>query len=120
MQRPPRPEPGSPELVPVDNPVYPSIMDRIASTISMHHAVPRGEGLVGKTCRQPHCAERIIFLTLRDGYNHQAQEIIRAIRMDAGFTPTDGEDAVKDAAYLQSIIELLGLGSPAAPDEGTV
>lgn len=108
----PKPPPGSPERVPVDNDAYQRIALLIAETISQHRAVPRGEGLVGNHCRHHQCAERDIwFLNLRQGYIHQAQEIMRTIRVEADFSLTDGEDPAEDAAYIQSIVELFNLGS---------
>ncbi|MGK3708692.1 hypothetical protein [Arthrobacter sp. IK3] len=111
----PKPPPGSPERVPVDSDAYKTIASLIADTISQHRPVPRGEGLVGNHCRHHQCGGRVFFLTLRQGYMHQAQEIIRAIRMEAAFTLTDGEDPAEDAAYIQSIVELFNLGSQEEP-----
>lgn len=50
----------------------------MSNTIGRHRPGPRGEGEVGQTCASPLC-DGIIFLTIKDGYNHQANRIFYAI-----------------------------------------
>lgn len=97
---------AGPERVPTDNPAFRPLISSITRTMREHRPVRRGEGQVGMTCRHPLCREPI-FLTVGDGANHQSFEIIRAIRIEAGWM-ADGEDP-EDAQALTDLTALLNL-----------
>lgn len=117
MQPAARPAPGSPELVPVENPVFRNLAIAISTTISRHQPVRRGDGLVGNTCRFPLCRERI-FLNRAAGSDHQAFEVIRTIRTEVGYALTDGDEPELDAEYRQNIIAIFGLDAGEEQEEG--
>lgn len=97
---------AGPERVPTDNPAFRPLISSITRTMREHRPVRRGEGLVGRTCRHPLCREPI-FLTVGDGANHQSFEVIRTIRVEAGYL-LDGEDP-EDAKALADLTTLLNL-----------
>ena len=112
--------PTGPERVPTDNPAFRPLVSSITRSMREHRPVRRGEGLVGMTCRHPLCREPI-FLTVGDGANHQSFEIIRTIRVEAGYLLTDDDPA--DAQALTDLTSLLGLddlqaGSTETTNEG--
>lgn len=98
--------PAGPDRVPTDNPAFLGLVSSITTTMRQHRAVPRGKGQVGRTCRHPLCREPI-FLTVGDGANHQSFEVIRTIRIEAGYL-LEGDDP-EDAQALANLLSLLNL-----------
>lgn len=88
--------PTGPDRVPTDNPALGPLLASIALTMRQHRPISRGEGLVGMTCRHPLCREPI-FLTRADGANHQSFEIIRTIRVHAGYLLEDQDPGCTEA-----------------------
>lgn len=101
---------AGPDRVPTGNPAFLGLVSSITTTMRQHRAVPRGEGQVGRTCRHPLCRESI-FLTVGDGTNHQSVEVIRTIRVEAGYL-LEGEDP-EDAQALANLLSLLNLDTAA-------
>lgn len=58
-------------------------LDRISRSIAEHQPVRR-EGAVGSTCRNPLC-NGVIFLTIKDRYNHQAVVLANDLQRDRDF-----------------------------------
>lgn len=98
--------PTGPDRVPTDNPAFRPLISSITRTMREHRPVRRGEGLVGMTCRHPLCREPI-FLTVGDGANHQSFEIIRTVRVEAGYLLE--ADADEDVEALADLSALLGM-----------